>query len=130
MKFTPLAVISLLALFLSGGALNAENGTNLLPGLTYHPGPEKLDGKLVFLIRHDCRVQTNSPNAASIYEFDLSQNQQKKLTDCPFGQFGAAEKGSTFCVVFVNGKWDIGKDTNVFAYSAALGGGRVTNVES
>jgi hypothetical protein len=51
--------------------------TNLLPGIMYYDGPEKLTGKLVFLFEHnrptgEFDIPTNTLKAASIYEFDLS----------------------------------------------------------
>src|SRR6185295_1904066 len=63
-----LAVLFLIC-FAVTGSIAATN--QLLPGLTYYPGKEKLTGKIAFLISHDDTEQTNYLKAASIYEIDL-----------------------------------------------------------
>ena len=130
MKFSPLTIFSLLILLLNGDVLRAGPNTNVMPGMTYYMGAENLGGKLVFLVQHDYTVETNSEAAASIYEFNLSQRQLKKVADCPNGQFVPSFEDGTFCVIYPFGKWGIGKDTNVFVYSEILGLSRLTNVES
>ena len=51
----------------------AEPPKKLLPGVTYYDGPEKLTGKLTFLLRRDARLETNTDSTASIYEFETKQ---------------------------------------------------------
>lgn len=125
-----LASTCALALLLNCGVLVASPNVELMPGLTYYVGTEQLVGKFVFLVQKDYTVETNGETSASIYEFNLSQKQLKKVTDCPNGQFVPSFEGRTFCVTFWHGTWDIGKDTNLFVYSKILDMHRVTNVES
>ena len=82
----------------------------------------------MFLVQHDYRMETNSATAASIYEFDLSQKKLKKVTDCPDGSFVPSRVGGTFSVVYQFGMGN-GENTNIFAYSEALGLSRMTNIE-
>jgi hypothetical protein len=128
MKILPSSKFPLLILLLSGRVLCASPSTNIMPGLTYYMGAENLSGKLAFLVQHDYRVETNSATAASIYEFDLSPKKLKKVTDAPNGLFVPSRVGGTFCVIFQYGMGDA-ENTNIFAYSEALGLSRMTNIE-
>jgi hypothetical protein len=111
------------------GVLHASS-TNLLPGIIYYDGPEKLTGKLVFLVQHDYTVETNGENTASIYEFDLQKKQLCKLTDSPFGRMSVSPDGNLMSVIFWTSRWSIGKDTNLFVYSKISKSIQKTNVES
>ena len=57
-KLSRSATAILLVLPLLGCA--TPRSQELLPGLTYYTGPEKLQGKLVFLVQHDCMLQATS----------------------------------------------------------------------
>lgn len=109
----------LLALPLLGCA--TPHSQQLLPGLTYYGGPEKLGGKLVFLLQHDYTLETNSNAAASIYEFALGKPELRKVTDAPAGLFLASEDGTLLCSV---------SDSNVFVYSVAAQTGRTVTLEA
>ena len=62
----------------------AEAAISILPGLTYYPGKESLHGKLNFMLMHDASEEaTNTLSSASIYQFDLSTKQLRKVTDSP-----------------------------------------------
>src|SRR4051812_6311924 len=114
---TSLSTICLILVILRGSVCSANSSTNWLEGLTYYPGAEKLSGKLVFLVHHDFKLETNSETKASIYEFNLAEERLNKLTDCPNGQFVPSLDGGTYAVIYWRGVWDIGKATNVFVYS-------------
>ena len=88
---------------LLAGALQAGS-TNLLPGITFYDGPEKLTGKLVFLVQSnyfedEFFVATNS--SPSIYEFDLQYKKLTKVIDCPYGRTIYSHDGDIFCIIFV-----------------------------
>ncbi len=110
------------------GALHASS-TNLLPGIIFYDGPEKLTGKLVFLVQHDYTVETNGENTASVYEFDLQKKQLRKLTDSPVGQMSVSPDGNLFSVIFAKHS-GMGSDTNLFVYSKISQANQITNVES
>jgi hypothetical protein len=117
------------------GALHAASATNLLPGITFYNGPEKLTGKLVFLLQHnkpkgEFDVPVNSLTAASIYEFDLSQKKLQKVTDSPFGHFVSTDDGNTICVMCWLGEWRQNNNTNAFIYSKFLGLSRFLKLEA
>jgi hypothetical protein len=126
--FSLIRYLSLLPLFF-GGVLHAAS-TNLLPGIIYYDGPEKLTGKLVFLVQHDYTVETNWESAASIYEFDLRERKLHKVTASPFGQVSVSPEGNTFCVIYWLGNWGNDKATRAFIYSKPLGLTRVFNLDS
>src|SRR5437868_5344394 len=95
----------------------ATASTNLLPGLAYrYDSPQKLNGKLAFLLdrRHD--GMTNSDTAGSIYEFDLAQKTLRKLCDAPGGQLYSSPDGNTFCVIYHKGVYFQDRVTNAFVY--------------
>lgn len=126
MKF--ISLIRLLPLFCVG--VLHTTSTNLLPGIIYYDGTEKLSGKLVFLVQHDGTVLTNSANAATVYEFDLQKKRLNKIIDSPVGQFGVSTKGNVFCTIFWNEQFSMGKDTNVFVYLESSKSSYWTNIES
>jgi hypothetical protein len=101
---------------------------DLLPGIIFYDGPEKLTGKLVFLVQHDYTVETNRENTASVYEFDLRKKQLRKLTDSPVGQMSVSPSGDLLSVISGTGR--IGSDTNLFVYSITSKSNQRTNVES
>jgi hypothetical protein len=106
---TPRSVAAvLLVLPLLGCA--THHSQELLPGLTYYPGPETLCGELVFLVQHDYTVRTNSSAAASVYGLRFGKPELRKITDAPAGLFLTSENGTLFCSV---------SDSNVFVYLAA-----------
>jgi hypothetical protein len=104
---------------------------DVLPGVVFFDGTEKLNGKLVFLVEHDYTSMTNSEAAATIYEFDLVQKEIKPITNCPYGQFIPSRDGKTFAVVYLAGDASAGygSDTNLFVYSEPLRLSRKTNIE-
>lgn len=119
---------------LMAGALQAGS-TNLLPGVTFYDGTEKLTGKLVFLVKHDkpnseFDMPANSITSASIYEFDLQTEKLNKLTDCPNGRFIPSADGDSFCVIYQLGRWHEGDDRNAFIYSQPLGLKRQVQLKS
>jgi hypothetical protein len=115
-KFVPpIRFLPLFPLFVAT-VLHAAS-TNLLPGIIYHDGPEKLTGKLVFLVQHDYTVETNCESAASVYEFDLQKKRFSKIINSPVGQFDISPEGNAFCTIFWKGNFGMGKDTNVFVFS-------------
>jgi len=135
-KVIPIGVKRILANRFAGlfslmvaGVLHASP-TNLLPGIAFYDGSEKLTGKLVFLVQHDYTIETNSENAASVYEFDLQKKKLNKIADSPVGQFGIVPEGNAFCTIFWNDKYSMGKDTNVFVYSEISESSHWTNIES
>ena len=107
---------------LLAGALQAAPVT-VMPGLTYYDGPEKLTGKLVFLIHHDYQVESNSEIAASIYEFDLAAKTLHEITKAPRGSFLSSTNGELYCVNYWSGIYqkdygrNINNQTNLFVYS-------------
>lgn len=126
--------VTFLLLFSFMGAVDisyASQSTNIMPGVKYYVGTEKLDGKLVFLVQHDYTSWNNSGAAAIIYELDLANGQIKPITDCPYGRFIPAHDGKTYAVVYMTGDAaaGYGSDTNIFVYSKALGLSRTTNIE-
>ena len=76
----------------------AHGATSLLPGVTYYEKHEKLTGRLVFLLSRDAGLETNETTSATIYEFDLSENKLKKVTDAPRGMPHVSESGDVFWV--------------------------------
>lgn len=128
-KFVPpIRFLPLFPLFVAT-VLHAAS-TNLLPGIIYHDGPEKLTGKLVFLVQHDYTVETNCESAASVYEFDLQKKRFSKIINSPVGQFDISPEGNAFCTIFWKGNFGMGKDTNVFVFSENSKSSYWTNVES
>jgi len=125
-----LSFILVVLLLLSGcGTTSTTSKTvHLVPGMTYYDGPEKLSGKLVFLLRHDYNQRYNDDAAASIYKFDLVENKLTKLTDCPNGIFISSEGGNEFCVNYGLGDYDEKKVTNVFVYSESLHQNRIVRL--
>jgi hypothetical protein len=132
-SFPTIGFLALLPLMFVS-ALHAGS-TNLLPGIKFYNGPENLTGKLLFLVQHDTPkgefdILTNSLTAASIYEFNLSQNKLHKVADSPFGNFVSTEDGNTICVNYWLGEWRQGSDTNAFIYSKASGLSRILKLEA
>ena len=103
--------------------------TNLLPGLIYFNGKEKLNGKLVFLFEHDYTVETNSQSSASIYEFNLHSEKLHKLTDSPDGRFVRPSDDGVCCVLYWLGAFSQGGATHGFVYSSNQGSSRTVNLE-
>ena len=125
----------ILVILLPGCVTMKSSMTELLPGLTYYDGPEKLTGKLIFLLQHnkpknEFDVTINSPIAASIYEFDLQRKTLNKVTDSPNGRFIPSQDGDAFCVIYSSGQWHQHSDTNVFIYSESLGLSRTIRFDS
>jgi len=117
---------------LLAGALQAGS-TNLLPGITFYDGPEKLTGKLVFLVQSnyfedEFFVATNS--SPSIYEFDLQYKKLTKVIDCPYGRTIYSHDGDIFCIIYSSGQWHQDSDTNIFVYSKSLGVNRTISLDS
>ena len=125
-----LAIRFVILISLAAADVLHASSTNLLPGISFYDGPEKLSGKLVFLVQHDYTAATNVENTASIYEFDLQKKQFRKLTDSPAGQMSVSPNGDLLSVIFCTGRWEIGSDTNLFAYSITQKLNHTTNVES
>jgi hypothetical protein len=125
-----LAIRFVILISLAAADVLHASSTNLLPGISFYDGPEKLSGKLVFLVQHDYTVATNVENTASIHEFDLQNKQFRKLTDSPAGQMSVSPNGDLLSVIFYAGRWEIGSDTNLFAYSITQKLNHTTNVES
>ena len=121
--------IAFLLLLLSLSSCAIQQPSKLLPGVTYYDGPEKLTGRLTFLLEHDIRSE-NPNNSAAIYEFDLAEKQLRKVTESPKGLFIPPERGDLFCVVY--GPFDpYGRcSTNAFIYSQSTRQGRTVSLES
>jgi hypothetical protein len=121
--------IAFLLLLVSLPSCAIRQPSQLLPGVTYYDGPEKLTGTLTFLLQHDIR-STNSNSSASIYEFDLADKQLRKVTESPTGLFVPPEQGDLFCVVY--GPFDpSGRgNTNAFIYAEATRQSRIVRLES
>ena len=110
-------------MFLVASAITVNASTNLLKGLTYYEGKEKLTGKIVFQLQdggpHNGEIlETNSKTDASIYEFDLQNQQLKKVSASPEGYyFIAPDHGDVYCVVYGPFDSNGASYTNVFVYS-------------
>src|ERR1035437_6314058 len=126
-SFLPIGLLALLAMVKVDVSQAAP--ASLLPGLSYYTGKERLTGKLVFLLRHDYTVETNSENAASIYEFNFGEGRLRKVTEAPAGLFIASDQGDVFCVIFWHGIWIGGGVTNAFIYSLVPRQSRSINLE-
>lgn len=99
----------------------------LLPGIVYYDGPEKLTGKLTFLLKHD---DSKKEKPAAIYEFNLVTKKLKKVADAPGSyHFIPPDRGDLFCVVYgpfePSGRWS----TNAFIHSDSLGRERTIQLE-
>lgn len=121
-------MVTRLAIFLmivTVGMLRASS-TNLLPGITFYDGPEKLTGKLVLLLKHEQKLKafeipTNGIGAATIYEYDIGKKTFQKTTDSPFGIPGTSYDGDIVYVVCQLGEWDPSYSFNhIFAWSKSL----------
>lgn len=101
--------------------------TNLMPGLTYYEGPEKLTGKLVFLHnpKAELFIRFGGPPlermppvpTVSICVFDLATKQLRRVVECPDGLLYVAPDGETFCVVRPGNELAGVYETTVFVYS-------------
>jgi hypothetical protein len=128
MKLTlPSRFLALLSLLFA--TVLYAGSTNLLPGITYNDGPEKLTGKLVFLVQHDYTIETNWEKAASIYEFDLQKKELRKVTDSPFGQTSVSSDGNTYCVNYWLGNRVYGKELLAFVFLEPSGQTRTLNLD-
>lgn len=103
--------------------------TNLMPGLIYYEGPEKLTGKLAFLHtpKAELFIRLGGPPlermppvpTVSICVFDLATKQLGRLAECPSGHLFVDNQGETFCVV-QPGRMAAGVyETTAFVYSAS-----------
>ncbi len=100
--------------------------TNLLPGVTFHDGPEELSGKLVFLVSREPRRTAHETNSASIYEFHLHEKRLRNVCDAPGGEFVPSVDGrSLYSVRYWTRGGDPSSATNVFIYSDVLGKARL-----
>lgn len=112
---------------LVAGALQAAPVTvTVMPGLTYYDGPEKLTGKLVFLLQHDDTVNfdtaSNLETTASIYEFDLAKTNLHEVINSPCGGLYTSIGSDLICVTYshnfrVESYPNRKSETNVIVYS-------------
>jgi hypothetical protein len=128
MKTWQSVTLLLVLTLLRADGLQAQ--TSILPGVTYYEARKALTGKLAFLVAHDAMLETNSAASASVYEFDLSENKLRKVTDAPKGLFIPSYESGVFGVVFRPGNWYHSDDTNVFVYSEALRQSRTLTLDS
>jgi hypothetical protein len=124
MKLSPSFIFLALLLLLPSCAMQPP--VDLLPGVVYYDGPEKLTGKLTFLLENDVRQE----KSAAIYEFDLSAKKLRKVTDSPKGLFAPPDQGDVFCVVY--GPFEpYGRFyTNAFVYSVLSGQTRILHLSA
>ena len=111
-------VFAILATKLQGSA------TEMIPGLRYIKGPENLNGRLIFLLRHDRHTKTYTEESASIYEYDFFKGKLRKLTACPVGFLCLSPDGKAFCII--RGHYDPPAQSqimksDVFVYDIASG---------
>ena len=124
MRYIQNVIVALMFSLASATAVSAS--TNLLNGLTYYQGNEKLTGKIVFqlqdgYIHNGETVGTNSERSATIYEFDLEKQQLRKVTTSPKGYaFIGPEQGDVFCVLYGPFSPNGNSYTNVFVYSDTI----------
>jgi hypothetical protein len=95
----------------------ASPGTNVLPGLTYYTGPEKLTGKLVFLLSEGPDDEDDTARTGTIYDFNLEGGVLRRVTDAPSGSLFASTSGSLYCVISASGGNGGKNGTIAFVYS-------------
>lgn len=117
-------------LLLTACATQPAATTNLLPGITYYEGPEKLTGKLVFLLSRNAEEDQNGETAAAIYEFDLGAKMVRKVTEAPSGHLFVTADGNMSCVLFWFGVWRNDNTTNAFIYSDSTRQSRTLHLET
>jgi hypothetical protein len=117
MRLTSVTPLLLVVLCASGGC--ASSGTNVLPGLTYYPGPEKLAGKLAFLLSEGPDDEDDTARTGAIYDFNLDDGVLHKVVDSPCGSLFASASGSLFCVISESGGNRGTNGTTAFVYSAS-----------
>ena len=77
------------------GTLQGATPTHLLPGVTYYDGPEKLTGKLVFLVGSKPLSSPQQEMSATLYEFDLQKRVLRRMTMAPGGAWLVPSKDGT-----------------------------------
>jgi hypothetical protein len=133
MKYIQKFHVALLLALASPTAVSAS--TNILNGLTYYQGNEKLAGTIVFqlqdgYIKNGETVGTNSEHSASIYEFDLQKQQLRKVTTSPKGYaFIGSDQGDVYCVLY--GPFDSygASYSNAFVHSDSLNRNRIVSLD-
>ncbi len=125
----PFRFLTLVLLLLPACVTRPTVTTNLLPGLTYYEGSEKLTGKMVFLLCRNAEEDQNGEKAGAIYEFAPSSKSLRKITDAPSGNLFVSQDGNLSCVLFWFGVWRNDNNTNAFVYSDLLRRSRTLNLE-
>ncbi len=92
--------------------------TNLLPGVTFHDGPEELPGNLVFLIGRETGRLGQGTNPAAIYQFNVQKRELRKVCDAPGGWFVPSRDGRSLFSVYYSTNYAAASPVhNVFLYS-------------
>jgi hypothetical protein len=132
MRYIQKVIFALMFSLASAAVVSAS--TNLLTGLTYYTGNEKLTGRIAFQLQgaytqDDEKAGTNVERSATIYEFDLEKQQLRRVTSSPKGfRFIGPDQGDVYCVLY--GPFDsyATSFSNAFVYSESLNLNRVVSL--